>query len=156
MDIVELQGTLGNRLGHLGPLLVVVASASPELHDLDAVAIGQRKLISQYGYFAMVLFSMKKPKAPGPEVLDRIRRNEEELKGKSLGAVMIVLERGLAASMSRTFIAATTLVTSNATYVGKDVEEAVVKVKALKGLPPEIVSDTELAAKFAAFIAGAT
>ncbi|PZR08631.1 MAG: hypothetical protein DI536_24315 [Archangium gephyra] len=155
MDIVELQGTPGNRLGHLGPLLVVVANTNPDLEDLDAVAVAQRQLIATYGYFAMALFSMKTPRASGPEVLDRIRRNEEELRGKSLGTVMVVLQRGLAASLSRTFMAATTLVASNPTYVEKNIEEAADKVKAMQGMPPEITGDADLVTKLTAFIAGA-
>lgn len=155
MDIVELQGTPGNRLGHLGPLLVVVARSNPGMKDLDAVALEQRKLIATYGYVAMVLFSTNTQRASGPDVLDRIRRNEDQLRGKSLGTVMVVLQRGLAASLSRTFMAATTLVASNPTYVGKSVEDAVDKLKAMQGMPPEITGDADLVAKFTAFIAGA-
>lgn len=124
------------------------------MDGLEAVARAQRQLIAEYGHFAMVLFSMKTPKASGPEVLDRIRRNEEELKGKSLGSVMVVLQRGLAASISRTFIAAMALVNSNKMYVEKSLEEAADKVKALPGLPSELVGDAQLAAKFATFIDG--
>ena len=154
MEIVELEGTPGNRIGHLGPLLVVVANTNPELDGLEAVAVAQRKLIAEHGYFAMVLFSVKTPRASGPEVLDRIRRNEEELKGKSRGSVMVVLQRGLAASIARAFIAAMTLVTANLTQVAKNVEDAAERVRAMSGLPPEVTGDPELVAKFEAFIAG--
>ncbi|MGV3619161.1 MAG: hypothetical protein ACO1OB_00010 [Archangium sp.] len=154
MDIVELPGTPGNRIGHLGPLVVVVANANPDLAGLEAVAVAHRQVIAKYGYFAMVLFSMHTPRASGPEVLDRIRRNEEETRGKSRGTVMVVLQRGLAAAISRTLIAAITLLTSNTTYVSKNIEEAVDKVRALPGLPPEVVDDPRLAEKLAKFIAG--
>lgn len=126
MDIVELQGSASHRVGHLGPLLI----------------------------FAMVLFAAKAPRAPGPESLDRIRRNEEDIKGKSRGMVMAVLERGVAATLTRTFMAAVSLVMLNKLHVVKNAQEAAERVRGFTDFPSEITSDLQLGAKFEAFIAG--
>lgn len=152
MDIIDVESSVSHRVGHLGPLLLVVARSHATSEGLDLVSAGQRRVIAEYGYFAMVLFSLNAPRAPGPEALDRLRRSEEEIKGKSRGMVMAVLSRGLAASVARTFMTAASLMTMSKVHVVKSVEEATDRVRALT-LPPEITGDAQLAQKFEAFIA---
>lgn len=153
MNIIDLPGTTSHRIGHIGPLLVVATRADADLEGIEAVIAAQHQLIAAHGHFAMVVLSVQAPRAPPPESLARIRRNEEEIKHKSLGTVTAVLERGVAAAMTRTFMGAISLVMQNKMQVVKTVDEAALRIKALAGLPSEIADDTQLVEKFEAFIA---
>lgn len=153
MDIVQVQNAAGHRVGVMGPLLLVVAEAPPTLESAELIDLEQRKLISAHGFFAMVIFSLASPKAPGPEALDRIRRTEEATEGKSRGTVVAVMNRGIAGSIIRAFTAALSLVTSSKLVLVKNVEEAAERVRAMT-LPPEITDDPRLAERFNVFVGG--
>jgi hypothetical protein len=153
MPIIELQSLPEVRIGHTGPVLVSVWRSQATLKGMQAMAGEQRKLIAEYGTICTVAFAVKIPQAPGPEVSEWLKTSEKEFKGTSRGTVVVVLERGLAAIIARSFIAVASLISSNAMLVVKTVDEAADKVRTMPGQSPEISGDAELAAKFEAFIA---
>lgn len=55
--------------------------------------------------------------------------------------MVVVLERGLAAIIVRSFLAAASLISTNAMQVVKTVEEPAERVQALPGQVPELVAE---------------
>ena len=97
--------------------------------------------------------AVKVPKSPGPEATEWIKQSDKEFKGTSLGSVIVVLERGLAAIIVRSFPAAASLVSTQTMEVVKTLDEAADKVRGLANQVPEIVGGTQLAEKFTEFAA---
>ena len=152
MPIVELQSLPTVRIGHVGPVVVSVWYAEATVDALQALNAQQRKLIAQYGRLSSVSVAMTIPRAPGADVAEQLKETEKEFKGTSLGTVVVVLERGLAAIIARSFIAVASLITSSPITVVKTLEEAVEKLRAMPGQPPEVLGQTRLVAELEAFI----
>jgi hypothetical protein len=155
MTIVELVSNPEVRIGHMGPMMVSVWYSQASLSALQTLAEQQRKLIAEYGTISTLSIAVRVPRAPDPEASEWIKTSDKEFKGTSRGSVVVVLERGLAAIIVRSFLVAASLVTTNAMHVVKTIEDAAVKVKSLPGQPAEIVGDEQLAAKLVAFSARA-
>ncbi len=153
--IVELVSNPEVRIGHHGPVLVSVWYAQASLGALQLLAEQQRTLVARYGTISTLSIAVKVPQAPGPEASEWIKQTDKEFKDSTRGSVVVVLERGLAAIIVRSFLAAASLITTNVMHVVKTIEEAAAKVQSLPGQPPEITGDTQLAAKLTTFSARA-
>ncbi len=155
MAIVELVSNPEVRIGHYGPVMVSIWYAQASLNALQLLAEQQRTLVARYGTICTLSIAVKVPQAPGPEASEWIKQTDKEFKNSTRGSVVVVLERGLAAIIVRSFLAAASLITTNVMHVVKTIEEAATKVQSLPGQPLEIVGDTQLAAKLTTFSARA-
>jgi len=153
MAIVELVSNPEVRIGHCGPVLVSIWYSQASLNELQLLAEQQRTLVARYGIISTLSIAVRVPQAPGPEASEWIKQTDKEFKNSTRGSVVVVLERGLAAIIVRSFLAAASLITTNVMHVVKTIEEAAAKVQSLPGQPAEIVGDTQLAAKLTAFSA---
>lgn len=153
MSVTELVSLPEVRIGHVGPLMVSVWHSQASLRGLQAMAEQQRKLLAVHQKISTLSIAVRVPKAPGPEATEWIKQSDKEFKDTSRGSVVVVLEKGLAAIIVRSFLAAASLISSNAMQVVKTIEDAADRVKAIPGQAPEIVGDTELIAKLIEFSA---
>lgn len=151
MSIVELVSTPEVRIGHHHSMLVSVWYSQASLSALQALAEQQRLLVARYGTISTLSIAVRVPKAPGPEASEWIKQTDKEFKDTTRGSVVVVMERGLAAIIVRSFLAAASLITTNVMHVVKTLDEAAAKVRALPGQPPELLADTQLAQKLATF-----
>lgn len=152
MVITELKSLPEVRIGAIGPVLVSVWFSEANLAGMRALTEAQRKLIAQHGKISSVSIAVRIPRAPSAEVADWLKEAEKELRGTSRGTVVVLLERGLAAIIARSFIAVASLISSNAMLVVKNLDEAAEKLRALPGQPADITGDARLAEKLAAFV----
>ena len=98
MSIVELASTSEVRIGHHGPMLVSGWYAQASLSALQLLAEQQRQLVARYGTSSTRSIAVRVPKAPGPEASEWIKQTDREFKATTRGSVVVVMERGLAAS----------------------------------------------------------
>lgn len=152
-SIVELVSLPEVRIGHIGSLMVSVWHSQASLRGLQAMGDQQRKLVAQFGQITNLSIAVKVPKSPGPEATEWIKQSDREFKGTSIGSVIVVLEKGLAAIIVRSFLAAASLISTQTMEVVKTLDEAAVKVRELRGQVPEIIGDTQLTQKFTEFAA---
>lgn len=152
-SVVELVSLPEVRIGHVGPLMVSVWHSAASLRGLQAMAEQQRTLVAQFGKITTLSIAVKVPQAPGPEASEWIKKTDKEFRESSRGSVVVVLERGLAAIIVRSFLAAASLISTHSMQVVKTIEEAADKVKAVPGQVQQLVGDTELLAKLIEFSA---
>lgn len=152
MSVIELQSLPEVRIGHLGPMMISVWRSTATATALQAIAAQQRQLLAQYELITTVSVTIRVPQQPAPEAMEWVKRIDEEFRGKSRGTVVVVLERGLAAIIVRSFLAATSLMSQNKMEIVKTVDDACERVKAFAGQVPELVDDAQLADKLDAFI----
>lgn len=152
-SIVELVSLPEVRIGHIGPLMISVWHSQASLRGLQAMGDQQRKLVAVHGKITNLSIAVKVPQAPGPEASEWIKQSDAEFKGVTLGSVVVVLEKGLAAIIVRSFLAAASLISTNVMQVVKTLDEAAVKVRELPGQVPEIAGHTQLAQLFTEFAA---
>jgi len=152
MSILELKSLPEVRIGSMGSVLVSVWFSEATLPGMKAMGDEQRKLIAKYKKISTISIAVRIPKAPGPEISDWLKQSEKEFKGTSRGTIVVLLERGLAAIIARSFIAAASLISSNAMTVVKSYDEAAERLRALPEQDAEIASDLQLAAKLEAFV----
>ena len=155
-SIVELVSLPEVRIGHIGPLMISVWHSQASLRGLQAMGDVQRKLLTQFPKITNLSIAVKVPKSPGPEATEWIKQSDREFKGTSLGSVIVVLERGLAAIIVRSFLAAASLISTQSMVVVKTFEEAADAVRAVPHQVPEIVGHTQLAGEFTTFAAPRT
>lgn len=153
MSIVELASLPEVRIGHVGPVLVSMWYSQATVGGLRAMGEEQRKLLARYPRISMVSVAVKVPRAPEHDVAEWLKESEKEFRGTSLGTVVVLLERGLAAIIARSFIAAVSLFSANSMVVVKTLEEAAERLRTLPGQDATIAGDLQLAAKLEAFIA---
>lgn len=151
MSVIELVSLPEVRVGHIGSLLISVWHSHASLRGLQAMGDQQRKLVAQFGKVSTLAIAVKVPQAPGPEAAEWIKQTDKEFKETTRGSVVVVLERGLAAIIVRSFLAAASLISTHSMQVVKTIEDAADRVKALPGQEPEIVGDLELLAKLTEF-----
>lgn len=153
MTVTLLEEFSEVRIGHVGPLLISVWFSQASLRGLEALSKHQLALVGRYGKITNLSVAVKIPKAPGPEAQEWLKRNDKNLRGTSLGTVIVVLERGLGAILARSFIAAASLISANSMHVVKTLEEATAKTKSLPGQARDIVEDASLTATLEVFVA---
>ncbi len=153
MSVTELASFPEVRIGHVGPVLVSVWYDQATLRGVKAMAEQQRGLIGRYTMMTSLSVAVKVPKAPEPDVTAWLKESDAAFKAMTRGSVIVVLERGLAAIVVRTFLAAASLISTNVMQVVKTMAEATDRVKALPGQDLEVINDAQLAAKLEAFVA---
>lgn len=152
MSIVELKSLPEVRIGAIGSVLVSVWFSEATLAGMKAMGDEQRRLIATHKKISTISIAVRIPKAPGPEISDWLKQSEKEFKGTSRGTVVVLLERGLAAIIARSFIAAASLISSSSMTVVKSYDEAAERLRTLPEQAAEIADDQQLAAKLEAFV----
>jgi hypothetical protein len=153
MSILELKSLPEVRVGSIGSVLVSVWFSEATLAGMKAMGDEQRKLLAKHKKISTISIAVRIPNAPGPEISDWLKESEKEFKGTSRGTIVVLLERGLAAIIARSFIAAASLIRTNSMTVVKSYEEAAERLRTLPEQDAEIANDLHLAAKLEAFAA---
>ena len=154
MDVVVLSELPECRLGHVGSVLVAVWSSELTIPALDALTSHQKALAAKYGKVTLVSVVTGASKAPPPEVRAHMSQQAAEVEGLRHGNIVVVQAKGLAAIITRSYLAALSLVSPEHMRVFKTVEEAAAEVLRLPGQDTEARTNTQLGAQLDAFISG--
>ena len=141
------------RIGHVGPVLVVVFRSKIVARTLDVLEQHQASLAARYGKVTLISVVDGANQQPDPEVSARIKSQAPTLAKLRRGNIVVIAKPGLGAVMARTFIAMLSLVTPEPLIAVKSLQLAAEKARALPGQPPEVVQNAALGAELEAFAA---
>jgi hypothetical protein len=140
------------RLGHLGPLLVVVWYTEPTVAALEVLEATHRELFAAHGKLTLLSVILRAGNSPPPEVRAKIDAQTAPLSAMRLGSVVVVLLKGIAAIFVRTYLAALSLTSPEVMKVVKSVEDAAVEIRRLPGQQDSLRAADTLAGDMAAFL----
>lgn len=152
MAITSLTGTPECRMGHLGPLLVAVWNSRLTVPALEALEEHHRLLAAQYGKVTFLSVVVSAVENPGGEVRERLSRTANELMALRRVNLIVVMTRGLGAIITRSVLAAMSLLSAEKLEVFKSLDEAAQFLQHLPGQAPELAAALNLEADLRAFI----
>jgi hypothetical protein len=154
MSVVVLNELPECRLGHTGSVLVAVWSSELTVQALNALTEHQKILAKKHGKITLVSVVLGASKQPPPEVREHMSQQAAEVDGLRHGNIVVVQAKGLAAIITRTYLAALSLVSPEHMRVFKTLDEAAAEALSLPGQDAQTKANTQLAADLADFAAG--
>jgi hypothetical protein len=159
LDIEPIAAGHGCRVGAAGPLLVMVFDSEPHLEMLDVLDKAQAEHIARHTKMAgLTVIAMDRLESPGPEFRTRSKALSDKHFGAIENSAMVILTRGLAAVMVRTFLAGYQLLVhyDHPQKTFRELAPAIEWLQGLEGQLPAVKGFTGLAAAVEAFVAKKT
>lgn len=152
MPLTTLQEFPEVRLGHVGSLFVSVWYSELTVRAVDALEKHHRALAAKYGKITQISVVVGAQSNPTPEMRDRLKEGAVELQQQRRANIVVVQTRGVAAIITRTFLAALSLMSSENMKVFKTLEEAAEMAQQLPEQDAELKSQLSLAADLTTFV----
>lgn len=153
MPITILEELPKCRVGHSGSVFVTAWYSELTMPALDMMERHQTALATKYGRVTLISVVMGATKNPPPELRERLKKTSNFLSGQRLGNFVVVLTRGLAAIIARTFLAALSLMSSENMRVVRTLEDAADEARKLPGQHDDVINNAQLGADLVTFAA---
>lgn len=153
MPITTLEELPECRVGHSGSVFVTAWYSELTGPSLDMMEKHQTALAKKYGRVTLISIVMGATKNPPPDVRERLKKTSDFLSGQRIGNFVVVLTRGLAAIIARTFLAALSLMNSENMRVVRTLEDAADEARKLPAQHDDVLNNTQLGADLVAFAA---
>ena len=153
MAIALLEQLPECRVGHVGSVYVTVWFSELTVPAIDMLEKHHRALVAKHGTITLVSVVVNATAAPPAELRERMRAQSKDLAKGRRGNVVVVLARGLAAIITRTFLAALSLISVENMKVFKTLDEAATALRELPGQDAETKANLRFAEELADFVA---
>ena len=141
MPLIALHQDASIRIGATGSLFVVVWLGSGDLASLDRMVVEEQKLIDQYGSISVINVLTGAHSGPVGSLRERGVEIAKRFAPHLRASYILILAKGLKASLARTFIAAFTLVSPIPMIVPSDLADTVARLQAQPGQDPGIAGN---------------
>jgi hypothetical protein len=145
----------GLRVGTLGALLLMHFDGQSTVEALDMLDDAEAKHAALFPRFStLVVVSGLKLQSPAPGVRERSAALDAKYDAHVVGSAIVVLAKGVAAVIARSFIATWALITKRQapTRTFRAVSEAVTWLASLEGQPAGLPFDSQVTAAITAFV----
>ncbi|MBL9038784.1 MAG: hypothetical protein JNG84_09740 [Archangium sp.] len=152
MPIEMLEELPGCRIGAFDSLLVSVWYGELTIPMLDRLSFHHQALVAKHGKITFLSVVVNATGSPPAHVREHMKTKMPDMVPMRRGNYVVVLARGMAGVIARTFLAALSLINSENMKVFASVAEAVAAVQAIGDQSVTIRASTALVTDLQAFV----